>query len=74
MAGIIVLHLNRDIQKQSLRGSGPPGSDFIKKENPIQVFSCEFCEIFKNTFFSLVAASRHTTRTGASKSQPSIKL
>ena len=25
--------------------------DFIKKETLAQVFSCEFCEIFKNTFF-----------------------
>ena len=24
---------------------------FIKKETLAQVFSCEFCEIFKNTFF-----------------------
>ena len=24
---------------------------FIKKETPAQVFSCEYCEIFKNTFF-----------------------
>ena len=24
--------------------------NFIKKETPGQVFSCEFCEIFKNTF------------------------
>ena len=23
----------------------------IKKETPTSVFSCEFCEIFKNTFF-----------------------
>ena len=22
----------------------------LKKETPVQVFSCEFCEIFKNTF------------------------
>ena len=27
------------------------GYDFIKKETPAQVLSCEFCEIFKNTFF-----------------------
>ena len=30
------------------------------KETPTQMFSCEFCEIFKNTFFQrtpLVAAS-----------------
>ena len=25
--------------------------NFIEKETPAQVFSCEFCEIFKNTFF-----------------------
>ena len=32
----------------------------VKKETLAQVFSCEFCEIFKNTFFNrplLVAAS-----------------
>ena len=26
-------------------------SNFIKRDTPTQVFSCEFCEIFKNTFF-----------------------
>ena len=26
-------------------------SNFIKRESQAQVFSCEFCEIFKNTFF-----------------------
>ena len=26
--------------------------NFIKKEALAQVFSCEFCEIFKNTFFT----------------------
>ena len=25
--------------------------NFIKKESLAQVFSCEFCEIFKNTYF-----------------------
>ena len=25
--------------------------NFIKKETLTQVFSCEFCEIYKNTFF-----------------------
>ena len=25
--------------------------NFIKKEIPKQVFSCEYCEIFKNTYF-----------------------
>ena len=28
-------------------------SDFIKKESLAQMFSCEFCEISKNTFFGL---------------------
>ena len=25
--------------------------NFIKKETPTQIFSCEFCEIFKNALF-----------------------
>ena len=25
--------------------------DFIKKQTPTQVFSCEYCEIFKSTYF-----------------------
>ena len=25
--------------------------NFIKKETPTQVFSCEFCEFFNNTYF-----------------------
>ena len=29
----------------------PKACNFIKKETLAQVFSCEFCEIFKNTFF-----------------------
>ena len=29
----------------------PEACNFIKKEALAQVFSCEFCEIFKNTFF-----------------------
>ena len=37
-----------------------PGCNFIKKETLAQMFSFEFCETSKNTFFdgtSLVAAS-----------------
>ena len=37
--------------------------NFIKKETLAQVFSCEFCEISKDTFFhrtALVAASEPT--------------
>ena len=29
-----------------------PACDFIEKETPTQVLSCEFCEIFKNTKFT----------------------
>ena len=29
----------------------PEGCNFIKKVTVAQVFSCEFCEIFKNTYF-----------------------
>ena len=25
--------------------------DFRPKKNPTQMFSCEYCEIFKNTYF-----------------------
>ena len=31
-------------------GLRPKACNFIKKEAPALVFSCEFCEIFKNTF------------------------
>ena len=31
---------------------GPEACNFIKKETPTKVFSCKFCEIFKNTFFT----------------------
>ena len=29
----------------------PGAYNFIKKETPAQVFSCEICKIFKNTYF-----------------------
>ena len=32
--------------------SSPEACNFIKKEALAQVFSCEFCEISKNTFFA----------------------
>ena len=31
--------------------TGLQACNFIKKETPMQVFFCEICEIFKNTFF-----------------------
>ena len=30
----------------------PKACNFIEKEAPAQVLSCEFCEISKNTFFA----------------------
>ena len=41
------------------RDSGTGACNFIKKETLAQVFSCEFCEIYKDNFFyrtPLVAA------------------
>ena len=45
----------------------PKACNFIKKETLAQMFSCEFCEIFKNTFFAKYL------RTSASISLWSIK-
>ena len=50
--------------------------NFIKKETLAQVFSCEFCEIFKSTFFygaPLVAASDHNVDTFLLLLQASVK-
>ena len=44
--------------------------NFIKKETMAQVFSCEFCKIFKNTFFYRtppVAASNETSSRDSEK-------
>ena len=30
---------------------GLQARNFIKKETPAQVISCEYCEVFKNTYF-----------------------
>ena len=46
--------------RQALANHGPGACNYIKKEALAQVFSCEFCEIYKNTFYyrtPLVAAS-----------------
>ena len=37
----------------------------IKKETPTQVFSCEYCKIFKNSYFKehlQTAAPKHTEK------------
>ena len=46
--------------RQALANPGPEACNFIKKETLTQVFSCKFCEIYKNTFYyrtHMVAAS-----------------
>ena len=46
--------------RQTLVNHRLEACNFIKKETLAQVFSCEFCEIYKNTFYyrtPLVAAS-----------------
>ena len=59
------LKISQNSQENTYAGVSPlvklqvSACNFIKKENPAQVFSSEFCEILKNTFFNtkpLVAA------------------
>ena len=48
----------------------PQACNFIKKETLAQVFSCEFCQISKNTFFQgtpLVVASEHEDKDEKTK-------
>ena len=40
--------LSQNLQENTFVGAS--GGNFIWKETPTQMFSCEFCEIFKNTF------------------------
>ena len=42
----------KEIQDPGNPGKRPEACNFIKEETLTQVFSCEFCEIFKNTFFT----------------------
>ena len=51
--------------------------NFIKKETLAQAFSCEFCEIFKNTFLHiapLVAASARNTKSGILEKRNLVSL
>ena len=43
------------------------GLHFIKKETPTQVFFCEYCEIFKNTYFE-----KHLQTTAAVNSRAAV--
>ena len=45
-------HLCQTLFFNNVAGLGSGACNFIKKEALAQVFSCEFCEISKNTFFT----------------------
>ena len=45
-------HLCQALFLNKVAGLRLDASNFIKKETLAQVFSCEFCEIFKNTYFT----------------------
>ena len=44
-------HLCQSLVFNKVAGLRPKACKFIKKESLTQVFSCEFCENSKNTFF-----------------------
>ena len=47
-----VLRTSQNLQENTrVYSDRPKACDLVKKETPAQVFFCEFCEIFKNTFF-----------------------
>ena len=45
-------HLCQSLFFTKVAGLMPDACSFIKKETLAQVFSCEFCEISRNTFFT----------------------
>ena len=45
-------HLCQSLFFNKVAGPRPQACSFIKKETLAQVFSCEFCEISKNTFLT----------------------
>ena len=45
-------HLCQGLSLNKIAGWDAEACNFIKKETLAQVFSCEFCEIYKNTFFT----------------------
>ena len=45
-------HQRGIVLKEALLKISPDVCNFIKKETPVEMFSSEFCEIFKNIFFT----------------------
>ena len=50
------------------------GLHFIKKETPTQVFFCEYCEIFKNTYFEKHLRTTASVNSRAAVFQESLAL
>ena len=54
----VILKISQNLQKTPKPDSHfiitlqAEAGNFIKKETPAQMFSCEICGIFKNTFFT----------------------
>ena len=48
----IQIRLQKSTKYRSSRPEAGTACNVIKKETLAQVFSCEFCEISKNTFFT----------------------
>ena len=48
----------------------PQACNFIKKETLAQVFSCEFCDISKNTFYYRTRLVAVSGRTRAKSTMP----
>ena len=52
--------------------TGSRAASLLKKETSTQVFSCEYCEIFKNSFFYGTAPGAASVRFVASTSNAAI--
>ena len=50
--------------REALANHRPEVCNFIKKEALAQVFSCEFCEIYKNTFYYRYYRTHLVTASG----------
>ena len=72
------MHLQRETEAATgdvLWKKVPEACNFIKNEALAQVFSCEFCEISKNNFFTEhlpTTASRENLKTAIFKKEQKI--
>ena len=52
----------------------PLACNFVNKESLPQVFSCEFCEIFKNIFFHRALSVAASVSTSEAESSPDVEF